>query len=273
MPRRLCLTTIIVTLAGADRTDRLTRDTEAHLKLLGEQTFFLFDHVCRPTDASALRAKFESDEVEVPSCGEMREAGLEQYYGNINMLMAEAWRGKILPSLYAAARRREELPQLPSAELLLVHEPSTGMLAGGIFISQLMQRKRPADASELPTPTDSALMIGIHRAPVHKMQKLLGATPSLNVTPAIVRAAQEWTAANQLATLYVCPLSGDGGALKARFGHLGFKELGARAEKQLLSDKRSLLLGPELEIREEVCQEAGIMAYRPPKAQKSREEL
>ena len=35
--------------------------------------------------------------VNVPSCDKLRETGLEAYYGNLNMLLVEAWLAKILP--------------------------------------------------------------------------------------------------------------------------------------------------------------------------------
>jgi hypothetical protein len=104
-------------------------------------------------------------------------------------------------------------------------------------------------------------MIGIHRTPSHKMLRLLGRRPALNVTDALVARAQQWTAEQKLTTLYVCPLSGDGGSLEARLAALGFQREAARATD---SDAARLSLG-HLDLRDRVCEEAALMAYHPPR--------
>merc|ERR1712224_999737 len=107
-----------------------------HVKAITSEIFDMFTHFCQPSHPEKLTADFARDEVDVPSCLALRAAGLETYYGNINLLMAEAWRGKIIPSLQTLSSRPELLQ--PAAELLVVREPADGMAAGAIYISQLL---------------------------------------------------------------------------------------------------------------------------------------
>ena len=267
----ILFTPLVATFESAatrlESSRKLLNDVEQHMMKMSGEVIQLFVHFCKPSDVGALIRAYDrihgksTEEVEVPSCSELREAGLEEYYGNINMLLVEAWRGKIIASLQSLTKQ-PELP-LPSAELLLVREPADDMAAGGIFITQLIQK----DADGKMALAPSALMIGIHRMPRHKMLSYVdgaGRRPAVNVTPAIVERAQQWIVTNELRSLLVCPLAGDGGALRARLVALGFRE----------HAQDSPYWGPHtgrlyryklgtLDLAEDVCQEAGLMAWSP----------
>ena len=253
MRRRAPLLLALVLSAHCQPSDVVHELADAvmdHLKILADEAHDMFIHFCQPSDPSKLTATYARDEVEIPSCSALREAGLEGYYGNINMLMEEAWIAKIHTSLQFLSHQ-PDLPQ-PAAELLLVREPADGLLAGGIFISQLLQYMPDGYA----VLSDVALMIGIHRTPKHKMLRHVGRQPDVNVTQAIVQRAQQWAADKKLSALYVCPLEGDGGALRARLADLGFRD------EDDAPDRGHLALG-NLALRGDVCEEAVLMAYRP----------
>ena len=141
-----------------------------HIKLITAEIETVFIHFCQPSDPLALHATFASGDVQVPSCAALRDAGIETYYGNLNMLLVEAWLGKILPSLQAV-----ESGARPSAELLKLQ--ADGVLGGAIFVQQL---RLPTGAA-----APAAMMLGIHRLPRHKaMRQMLGRAPGVVVTDA-----------------------------------------------------------------------------------------
>ena len=153
-------------------------------------------------------------DLNVPTCDALRESGLEEYYGNLNMLLVEAWLGKIEPALRAADELRPSavaalLRSSPAAELLTLE--ADGVLGGGIFVQQLRRGGRSAPV---------AMMIGIHRLPRHKaMRRLLGRAPSVVITDAIVERVKAWCTARRVATLMVCPYQG----LTERLQQLGVR--------------------------------------------------
>ena len=269
------------TATAAASSDALLSEVVQHVKAVGGEIYDLFVHFCQPSDPSALVTKFERHEVEVPSCSTLRDAGLEMYYGNINMLMAEAWRVKVVGSLQNLLQQ-PDLPR-PQAELLLVREPSDGTIAGGIFISQLLQSG--ASPNGHATLGRVALMIGIHRMPRHKIRRHLGRTDAaLNVTPAIVARAQQWTVTHALESLLVCPLAGDGGALRERFLTLGFRDDVEGAWDGGRDDGGRLGQGQDgmeagrwrlggLDLRYDVCEEAGLMRWSAAPGRGGRDEL
>lgn len=236
---------------GARGPEDVAAAVSSHIDGLVTEIKEMFIHFCQPTEA--VRATVLSpDNVNVPSCQALADANLETYYGNINLLVAEAWRSKILPSLEFVASQPKTFPRPPRSHLLLVHETSVdndSIVAGGIFLSQLV-----AWMHGEAVVTDMALMIGIHRTPKHKMRRHLGQRPDINVTNAIVERAQEWTTTNGLSTLFVCPLSGDGGALRSRLAALGFADQEAAPR---------VALG-QLDVQGDVCEASAIMAWFPP---------
>lgn len=226
-----------------------------HLKQVTQEIDFLFKHFCQPAmphhDTPLERnfePRFEQDNVRVPSCAALRDAGLERYYGNINLLMAEAWRSKVIDQMRSLVHHHSK----PLVDLLLVREPADEMVAGGIFVSQLMRDDKPASA---------ALMIGIHRMPKHKMLRVTsrgyGMQPQVNVTDAIVTKAKEWLSANGLGPLVVCTLEGDDGQLRRRLVAHGFRNA---TEADGLKDYK---FGRK-DLLEDVCEEAVPMAFDPP---------
>jgi hypothetical protein len=241
--------------ADAKRWSALALRVNQHVTEMSEETLAMFAFVCEVYDATKYKKTFSSNEVNVPSCPQMVERGLERYYGNVHLLLAEAWRAKILGGLLTWLDTPTLPPPLtarPHADLLFAREPRDGMIAGAIFAGQLL---RASDGAA----TESALMLGIHRAPKHKLMRHLGGrTPTVNVTNEIVTAAQQWTADKGLSTLYVCPLEGDDGALRRRLAALGFRDV---ADQQAVA--RGFRLG-KLALHEEVCEEAALMAYQPP---------
>ena len=224
---------------------------EKHVDLMHTQAHLMFMHFCRPTDPESHKKSFARGEVSVPSCPELRDAGMEQYYGNVNLLLAEAWSYKILDETLT---RLAPLSRRPAASLQIVREPYDSMVAGGIFVSQLFHSRDAHDNGE-SVLADAALMIGIHRAPRHKMIRRLGRTPDINVTNELVAAAQRWTIQQQLSTLLVCPLNGDGGSLRARLVALGFVP-----EEESASPVPRFRLG-EQDLRNDVCEEAKLMVF------------
>ena len=106
-------------------TSALIERVEAHIRAVHAEIQELLTYAC---DGGVVPSPYQQKQgdVDVPSCAALRERGLEEYYGNVNMLLVEAWLGKILPALRAAP---------PAAELLTVR--SDGLLAGAIFAAQL----------------------------------------------------------------------------------------------------------------------------------------
>ena len=227
--------------------DHLVTRVLAHVSTVRMAAHELFADVCGVNMPwSQTKATLGRDEVNVPSCDKLREAGLETYYGNLHMVLSEAWEGKVLRSLRGGRF-------LGPASLLTVE--ADGMLAGGIFVSGL---RRP-DFSR----ANAAVMIGIHRMPQHKaLRRQRGGggnatgddhrQPFTGVTPLLVDKAAAWSAAHRLPLLYVCPY----GEIRERLGSLGFEP----AVDALLPAK-PLLFGT-LDLHDDVCEESSIMALR-----------
>ena len=104
-----------------------------------------------------------------------------------------------------------------------------------------------------------ALMIGLHRMPRHKsLRHQHRRSPEVNVTPAVVREAQAWVRKRRLKALLVCPLSGDGGALRQRLQSLDFQD------RNMAAERAQYTLGLRLDLRSEVCEEAPLLVWLPP---------
>lgn len=238
----------------------LTRRVEVHVKEMSDEVFWLFAYTCKAFDTSKYKQRFSRNEVQVPSCAEMKERGYERYYGNVNLLLAEAWRAKILDGLLHWLDTPELPPPLttrPKSDILFAREPQDGMLSGSIFVSQLLQ---VSDGM----PADAALMLGIHRGPKHKLMRHLGGRkPQLNVTDAIVAHAQKWAEEQSFSTLYVCPLEGDDGRLRRRLEALGFSSF---MEEEKIRKKYRF---GKMNLHDEVCEEAALMQYLPASAASS----
>lgn len=221
------------------------------MQAVGRQAHALFTRFCDPDGtANFTPPSFERDEVNLPSCSALHESGLEAYYGNVMMLMAEAWRAKVL----AGYLRPGPYARTPHAALVTVEEESDGIVAGGIFVGELLRKG---------VPTGAALMIGIHRMPLHKLQRGRGAATSappppsslVNVTPALVTRVQRWCTVRRVTSLLVCPYDGSG--LRARFEAMGFGPAAAQAP----SDRFG-----EMDVRADVCEESALMVYAVPSA-------
>jgi len=205
-------------------TSALIERVEAHIRAVHAEIQELLTYACDGGVVPSPYAQKQGD-VDVPSCAALRERGLEEYYGNVNMLLVEAWLGKILPALRSAP---------PAAELLTVR--ADGVLAGAIFAAQL-------DGA----PSPSALMLGIHRMPAHKLLRhRTGRAPAPPpVTDALVAAVKAWAAAQRLARVYVCPYGG----LTARLQALGFAPV---------ADPPDDLRFGALRLRDGVCEDAQL---------------
>ena len=103
----------------------LQAQVEAHVALVHGELQEMLTSLC-PTDPALhvpspwAQQRTETGlerEVNVPSCARLHETGLETYYGNLNMLLAEAWLAKILPALRRPLQRGKVL-QVPKAELI-----------------------------------------------------------------------------------------------------------------------------------------------------------
>ena len=208
---------------GGPRASR--RYTRAHGAKAAHQ---LFLDICDPERALGdMLPDYSRAEVNVPSCEGLHASGLESYYGNLHILLSEAWEAKILASLRALTRKGSA-SQL-RAELVTVHGDDT--LAGAIFVEQLLVRGMPSRA---------ALMIGIHRMPRHKaMRQLQGRLPSLNVTVALVEAVRAWCLGEpDIDTLLVCPYGGIEGRLLEGFAtSFGLMTTAGRSELTLMYAK------------------------------------
>ena len=203
---------------------------ETHVNRVHDELQGLFDAVCMPTKAMKLPdpASQTVGNVNVPSCSKIYEE-FGPYYGNLNMLIVEAWFAKILPML----RHQASAWLLPHAALLQVHDELVNLdgrsstMAGAIFVRQLWSSGWPSDA---------ALMIGIHRMPRHKrgMRGRRGhAGPP--VTETIIDRVKGWCNKHKLRRLFVCPykeiqprlmqrgfvaISADNSVADLSFGHL-----------------------------------------------------
>ena len=177
--------------------------------------------------------------VNVPSCDKLRETGLEAYYGNLNMLLVEAWLAKILPGLRRPLQRGKIL-QVPKAELITLQ--ADGLLGGAIFVQQL---RLPTGAA-----APAAMMLGIHRLPRHKaMRQMLGRAPETVVTDALVAKVKAWCVAQRIERLVVCPYS----ELSARLQALGFAPAVKAGPAYLFGD---------VPVAGELCEEAGLFETR-----------
>lgn len=249
--RSTWLTLLLFAATARNDDDALTRAVIAHTDALAHEIRDLFVEFCRPTEA-VQAIKFIPGEVptlQLKSCATLRDAGLEVYYGNVNMVMAEAWHGKIIPALRSYAVLPE--PQRPASELLIVRE-SAHAPAGGIFVTQLRDARGERQLQ-------IALMIGLHRMPRHKaMRHLSRETPSVVVTQEVVHLAQRWAVEQELPALYVCPLSGDGGALRKRLAALGFRDRRRSDPYDHLLEHATM---GELSLLAHVCEDAELMAW------------
>ena len=238
-------------LSDAKRWTDLIDEVKNHVAIMSEETAHIFVYFCKPANPMEHRKSLAQGEVNVPSCKELKDVGMEQYYGNFNLLLAEAWRSKISGALESLRLLPAPLTRRPAADLLLVREPSDGMVAGGIFVGQLLK----GEETEL---ANVGMMIGIHRGPKHKMLKAIGRKPRINVTNEIAAAAKKWTLDQGLDALYVCPLEGDDGSLRRRLTALGFTPLAGEEVTHALS----LRFGASASL-DEICEEAPLMGFRP----------
>ncbi len=233
-----------------DAWTELVGRVEAHVGAVHAQLERLYREVCRPSadQPATLPTPDEQavGDVNVPSCAALREAGLEEYYGNLNMLLVEAWRAKVLGALRNVSDSWKTPPQ---AELLRAGGAERGEHSGGIFVMELS-----------PTATGggtmAVLMIGIHRMPMHKARRLLGAAGADGadaprappVTDALVGMAKEWCDTRRFIRLFVCPYAG----LEDRLQPLGFSPV---------DDPDIELWFGHLKLRGGVCEDAQLHAY------------
>ena len=168
-------------LPGARTTDGWavpTANVDAHLRSIHAELQTMLDRTCGgEARVPSPWAQTEGD-VHVPSCAALAKLGLERYYAILNMLLVEAWVGKILPALRAlaagdAGSDRDDVP----ADLITVRADGTaaGDLGGAIFAAELRADK-PADVSD---GQKAALMLGIHRTPRHKARNHVDACHAL----------------------------------------------------------------------------------------------
>ena len=139
--------------ADSKRWADLTLRVQTHVSTMGEEALEMFAYVCSIENPLDYMRSFAQDEVNVPSCGKMAESGLEEYYGNVNFVLSEAWVGKVGHLLRHMAPLPAPLLVRPAADLLVVREPAESMLAGAIFVCQLLS----ADTRAL---SNAAIMIG-----------------------------------------------------------------------------------------------------------------
>ena len=114
----------------------LQAQVEAHVALVHRELQEMVTFLCPIEPALRVPSPWEQQhgsrslgahDVNVPSCARLRETGLEAYYGNLNMLLVEAWLGKILRALQHV--------EAPKAELITLD--ADGLLGGAIFVQQL----------------------------------------------------------------------------------------------------------------------------------------
>ena len=204
------LLTAVLFRGAAIRRERehweaIKRRVEGHIHLVHQQLQELLASMCPSDQVTRVPSPWEQarGDINVPSCSALRDAGLEAYYGNLNMLLVEAWIAKILPSLEARAQPRT------SAELLTISADGEDP-AGAIFVQQLQ-----LGGAAVP----AAMMIGIHRLPRHKaMRRLHGRAPAVLITDALVGRVVAWCTEHRIARLFVCPYA----ELRDRLRVLGF---------------------------------------------------
>ena len=127
----------------------LQAQVESHVALVHRELQAMVALLCPAEPALHVPSPWEQarGDVNVPSCARLRETGLEAYYGNLNMLLVEAWLGKILPAL---SLRHVEAPK---AELITLH--ADGLMGGAIYVQQL---RLPTGAA-----APAAMMLGSAR--------------------------------------------------------------------------------------------------------------
>lgn len=205
--------------AHFDEWAALATQVERHVELVHAQIQEMFDAACEPDPPMQLPAPHSQSigDVNVPSCAALDQTyGL--YYGNLNMLLVEAWLHKILPSL----RGDHVVGSADGAALLTVHSgqlASAGgsTVSGAIFVRQLSQKIESLSPT-LDWPSDAAMMIGIHRMPRHKrLGREMHPKPA-PVTEEIVGRVKQWAAERYLRRLFVCPYQ----ELERRLASQGF---------------------------------------------------
>ncbi|KAL1496772.1 hypothetical protein AB1Y20_014361 [Prymnesium parvum] len=219
---------------------RLVERVEAHIAYVHSELQYLFESFCAPGAKVELPLPSEQrrGDINVPSCAALQARGLSDYYGNLNMLLVEAWHWKILPA--ARLRAHTSWWRRPHAELVVLHSEDE-LLAGAIFVQQLLT------ADEWPS--DAALMIGIHRMPRHKTLSLDGAArPRMIVTDALVERVKQWCVQQRLRKLFVCPYQ----ELGPRLQRLGFDRI---------PDPQRAYTFNGLGLREEVCEDGLFYAF------------
>jgi hypothetical protein len=224
-------------VGGPGELQALTLQVEHHMRLVHSELQAMFDHVCVPEPPVPLPAPSEQEvgNVNLPFCSELEDAGLQPYYGNLYMLLVEAWRAKITPALHAIAA--EPAPR-PHAELVTVH--ADGLLAGAIYVQQLRTRGQLSS---------SAVMIGIHRMPRHKMLKLRRIRSSVVVTDAVIGRVKQWCSQHGIARLLVCPYQ----ELMQRLRRLGFRPI----DPDDLAAVDPLLFG-DVELVGQICEDSTL---------------
>jgi hypothetical protein len=202
------------------RTDLplLRRQIDGHMERVNMELQAMFDRMCKPNPPVSLPSiatqRAQSDglwNLNLPSCIEITTAELDPYYGNMFMLLIEAWRGKIIPTLEAMMEAPVE--RQPQAALLTVD--ADGMRAGAIYVQQLHHQGQL---------TRTAMMIGIHRLPKHKMLKVDRAMGTIGrstvvVTDKVIDRVRAWGLEHRMTRLIVCPYQ----EIKGRVRKLGFQ--------------------------------------------------
>ena len=112
---------------------------EEHVALVHGELQEMVGSLCPTTPPVRVPSPWEQEHgnVNVPSCGRLVESRLEAYYGNLNMLLVEAWLGKIVPAVQA-------LEQAATAKAALLSLPADGVMGGAIYVQQLRLAPPPA---------------------------------------------------------------------------------------------------------------------------------
>ena len=180
----------------------LVADVEMHVEEVHGQLQLMFTDLCKPDPPVFIMPPDEQKvgDIHVPSCAALQER-FGAYYGNLNMLLVEAWIHKILPTLRQLASTWVWLPVLPHVVLRAesTSASSVGMMtAGAIFVMQLSWRSSWM-------PSDAAMMIGIHRMPRHKQWVHSVRPKPPPVTEELIGLVKRWSAERRLRRLFVCP--------------------------------------------------------------------
>ena len=89
-------------------TTTLVERVEAHIRAVHAEIQELLTYACDGGVVPSPYAQKQGD-VDVPSCAAPRERGLEEYYGNVNMLLVEAWLGnRWQPAIITSVWHREK---------------------------------------------------------------------------------------------------------------------------------------------------------------------